>query len=243
MKPVKNRYTISQLAKAAGVSLKTIRHYLECGLISYEDMTVSGYRIFSDVAVEVIRKIKRLQRAGYTLEQIGKILNHQTDTDDISARRRQLEEEVSEKELALNQLILAEVNSKLRSEPLSLATELELSDIVLKKSSPNFLKEIASIVTKLSTEDLKKVQDLNAAFYARLNHFIKTKTLPTDKAVGCLINEIFNANCEILGQEIAIKLYEINRQFLSNDPNATLATQGDLKLVEFMAAALEHWKP
>jgi DNA-binding transcriptional MerR regulator len=243
MKPTERRYTISQLAKEAGVTLKTIRHYLECDLIKHTEVTSSGYRIFNNVTLEVIRKIKRLQKAGYTLEQIRNILYNQLDTNDISERRRQLEAEVSEKELVLNQLILAEANSQLRSEPLSLSAELEISDIVLNMSSPEFLKRVASIVAGLPAKERNKVKDLNCIFLKILLHFIKKRTLPTDKKVGAVVNEMLSATSDIFGHEIAIQLYEINLKFLCDDHHATLLTDGDQKLVNFMAAALDYWKP
>jgi len=60
---------IGALAKAAGVSVRAIRHYDQHGLLA-SSRADNGYRAFQEVAVTQVRQIQRLIAAGFSLEEI-----------------------------------------------------------------------------------------------------------------------------------------------------------------------------
>lgn len=66
--------TIGQLARAAGVNLQTVRYYQRRGLLSQPPKPASGYRRYPAAAIERLRFIKRAQRLGFTLAEIGYLL-------------------------------------------------------------------------------------------------------------------------------------------------------------------------
>lgn len=51
--------TIGQLAKRGGVNLETIRYYERRGILARPPRTSSGYRVFSNDAVQRVRFVKR----------------------------------------------------------------------------------------------------------------------------------------------------------------------------------------
>lgn len=68
--------TISELAKqSGGVSLRTIRHYEEIGLLQHAELTPGGHRLYGLDAVLTMKKVRLLQEAGMSLEEIGKLLS------------------------------------------------------------------------------------------------------------------------------------------------------------------------
>lgn len=67
--------TVSQVAELAGVSGDTVRYYERIGLLPEPDRSPSGYRLYDDDAVERLRFIKRAQRFGLRLEEIGELLD------------------------------------------------------------------------------------------------------------------------------------------------------------------------
>jgi DNA-binding transcriptional MerR regulator len=69
------RFTISQVAKACGVHIETVRYYERRELIAKPSRNESGYRMFTGEAVQDIRFIKKAQEIGFTLEEIRKLLN------------------------------------------------------------------------------------------------------------------------------------------------------------------------
>ena len=66
--------TIGRLAKAAGVNVETIRYYQRRGLMTEPDKPINGQRRYAVDAVRRVRFIKRAQALGFTLEEIGGLL-------------------------------------------------------------------------------------------------------------------------------------------------------------------------
>ncbi|MFD1735028.1 MerR family transcriptional regulator [Bacillus salitolerans] len=65
---------ISQVAKAANVNVETIKYYEKRGLLPTPERDHSGYRLFSESAVEDLLLIKKAQEIGFTLNEIEHIL-------------------------------------------------------------------------------------------------------------------------------------------------------------------------
>jgi DNA-binding transcriptional MerR regulator len=62
------------LAKAAGVSPDTIRHYEKIGVLPQASRTASGYRLYPASAVERVLVVQRALRIGFTLAELGEVL-------------------------------------------------------------------------------------------------------------------------------------------------------------------------
>lgn len=67
--------TIGRLANEAGVNVETIRYYQRRGLMPEPDKPDSGHRRYADDDVKRVRFIKRAQVLGFTLEEIGSLLD------------------------------------------------------------------------------------------------------------------------------------------------------------------------
>jgi DNA-binding transcriptional MerR regulator len=71
---VESALKIGQVAKLAGVGIDTVRFYENEGLLPRAARSRSGYRLFPHAAVERVAFIKKAQRFGFTLDEMGKIL-------------------------------------------------------------------------------------------------------------------------------------------------------------------------
>ena len=65
---------IGRTARAAGVNAQTLRYYERRGLIPAPARRGSGYRDYSDDAVQVVRFIKRAQDLGFSLDEIEQLI-------------------------------------------------------------------------------------------------------------------------------------------------------------------------
>lgn len=63
---------IGELATRTGVSVRSIRHYEQRGLVPAA-RRATGYREFDESAVELVRRIRVLLRNGFTLEEIRSV--------------------------------------------------------------------------------------------------------------------------------------------------------------------------
>lgn len=65
---------IQQAAIAAGVSSQTLRYYEQRGLVDGVGRRASGYRVYTDEQVRVVRFIRRAQELGFALEEVAELL-------------------------------------------------------------------------------------------------------------------------------------------------------------------------
>lgn len=77
-------YTIGKLARRAKINADSIRFYERQGLLSPANKTNTGYRLYTDEAVRRIAFIKHAQRCGFSLAEIGELL--QMHNGDSAAR-------------------------------------------------------------------------------------------------------------------------------------------------------------
>ena len=66
--------TIGRLAKAAGVNVETIRYYQRRGLLVEPRKPPGGHRRYADEVLRQITFIRRAQLLGFTLDEIGQLL-------------------------------------------------------------------------------------------------------------------------------------------------------------------------
>ncbi len=82
--------TIGKLAASGGVGVETIRYYQRRGLLEEpsRDQVYGGVRRYGAPDVQRLRFIRAAQGAGFTLDQIGELL--ELDANDDRARAREL---------------------------------------------------------------------------------------------------------------------------------------------------------
>ncbi|CAN7160029.1 MerR family transcriptional regulator [Terrabacter sp. LjRoot27] len=65
---------IGDVADRTGLSLRTIRHYEEVGLLPEPQRSPGGFRLYSPEAVERLLLIKRMKPLDFTLEQMRDLI-------------------------------------------------------------------------------------------------------------------------------------------------------------------------
>src|SRR5688572_16997222 len=83
--------SISQLARSAGIGVETVRYYQRRGLLADprpQRTGVSGIRHYGPDEARRLRFIRSAQAAGFTLEEIGELL--QLDSSGDRARAREM---------------------------------------------------------------------------------------------------------------------------------------------------------
>ncbi|MCD7098426.1 heavy metal-responsive transcriptional regulator [Stenotrophomonas sp. MMGLT7] len=76
-----SRFTIGALARQSEVAIDTIRYYEREGLLPLPQRRASGYREYDARAVERVRFIRRAKGLGFSLREIGDLLELQGDRE------------------------------------------------------------------------------------------------------------------------------------------------------------------
>jgi MerR family mercuric resistance operon transcriptional regulator len=99
---------IGQLAKRAKVNIQTIRFYEREGIIKPPLRLASGYRDYSEQAVELLELIKQMQGLGFTLKEIREIFSdaksERLNGCEVEAHLQEKIDEVEQKIATLNQV-------------------------------------------------------------------------------------------------------------------------------------------
>ena len=117
-----------ELAREAGVSTDTLRHYERLGVLAEAPRTQSGYRVYPPDSLERVNMIRNALRIGFTLAELAEILRARdrggvpckSVLGMLEGKLRSLEEEIKELERLRKYMeqIVGDWRSKLgRSEP------------------------------------------------------------------------------------------------------------------------------
>ncbi|GAA1829477.1 MerR family transcriptional regulator [Microlunatus capsulatus] len=65
---------IGRVAEDLGLSIRTLRHWDEVGLVPPSVRSAGGYRLYTADDVDRLRTIRRMKPLGFTLEEMGRLL-------------------------------------------------------------------------------------------------------------------------------------------------------------------------
>ncbi|RKN49588.1 MerR family transcriptional regulator [Micromonospora endolithica] len=81
-------YTVGQVARAAGVTVRTLHHYDEIGLLSPSGRSSAGYRRYDDADLDRLQLIRYYRELGFPLDEIAAILDDPTADPSAHLRRQ-----------------------------------------------------------------------------------------------------------------------------------------------------------
>ena len=67
--------TVNEVSKLTGISVRTLHHYDEIGLLKPTEVTEAGYRLYDDTALERLQHILLFKELEFPLKDIKKILD------------------------------------------------------------------------------------------------------------------------------------------------------------------------
>ncbi|MEV1157607.1 MerR family transcriptional regulator [Micromonospora chokoriensis] len=79
------RYTIGDLARQTGLSVKTIRYYADSGIVPPTGRSPAGYRLFDAEAVARLELVRTLRDLGVDLATIRRVVDHEVPLHEVAA--------------------------------------------------------------------------------------------------------------------------------------------------------------
>lgn len=79
------RYTIGELARCTGMSVKTIRYYADSGIVPPTDRSPAGYRLFDAAAVARLELVRTLRDLGVELAAIRRVVDREVPLHEVAA--------------------------------------------------------------------------------------------------------------------------------------------------------------
>ncbi|OAX50941.1 MerR family transcriptional regulator [Paenibacillus sp. AD87] len=67
---------VKEVAELVGISVRTLHHYDEIGLLTPDEVTSAGYRLYSDANLEMLQQIIFFKELDFSLKDIKEIINN-----------------------------------------------------------------------------------------------------------------------------------------------------------------------
>ncbi|WP_138760198.1 MerR family transcriptional regulator [Modestobacter altitudinis] len=81
-------WTVGELARLAGVTVRTLHHYDRIGLVRPSARTSAGYRSYDGRDLDRLQQVLVYRELGFPLEEVATLLDH-PDADPVAHLRRQ----------------------------------------------------------------------------------------------------------------------------------------------------------
>jgi MerR family transcriptional regulator, thiopeptide resistance regulator len=120
-------YTIGEVARSSGVSVRTLHHYDAIGLLVPAGRSVAGYRLYSEADLGRLRHVLFYRELGFGLDQIAEILaDPDAHTDDHLRRQHRLLRERQARTGALLAAVEREIEARQLGIALTPTEQLEI---------------------------------------------------------------------------------------------------------------------
>ncbi|MFD4142226.1 MerR family transcriptional regulator [Streptomyces sp. NPDC058572] len=193
-------YSVGQVAAFAGVTVRTLHHYDEIGLLRPGGRSHAGHRRYDDADLDRLQQILFYRELGFPLEEVAALLDD-PDTDPQAHLRRQ-HELLSARITKLQEMAEA-VERAMEAKKMGINLTPEEKFEVFGDNDPEqYAQEVEQRwggteayaesqrrVSRYTKDDWKRMQDENADWGARYNALMEAGEQPTGERAMDLAEE------------------------------------------------------
>jgi DNA-binding transcriptional MerR regulator len=185
---------VGELARRTGLTVRTLHHYDQIGLLKPSLHSDAGYRLYSPADVARLQRVLSLRQLGFSLEQIGDCLDRPgfSPLEVIGLHLAGLREQIKMQQKLCKRL--ETLAGQLRSagkvsadEFLHTISEITMLETLQQKYfTPKQLKSFQAARDRLGPAQLEQKQEEWADLIAQLRTQVDRGTHPADPAVQAL---------------------------------------------------------
>ncbi|GIP10296.1 hypothetical protein J1TS5_24660 [Paenibacillus macerans] len=103
---MKRHWKVGDLAKLAGLTVRTLRYYDQIGLFSPSGQTESGHRLYNESDLSRLQQILSLKELGLSLEEVRSVLNggQISPLEIVNLQMARIKEQIKQQQTLLDQL-------------------------------------------------------------------------------------------------------------------------------------------
>jgi MerR family transcriptional regulator, thiopeptide resistance regulator len=193
-------YTVGAVAELAGVSVRTLHHYDEIGLLEPSDRSPAGYRLYSAEDLRRLQRILFYRELDFDLATITTLLTDPGSTDEDQLRRQR---DLLAERIARHQAMVAVIDNELNARTLGItltarerlevfgSTRLEDNAARAEQRwghTPGWQQRRQRVAT-YSQRDWLTIRTAQAGIHQRLLDAMRAGTAPSDPVVMDLAEE------------------------------------------------------
>jgi DNA-binding transcriptional MerR regulator len=245
------RYSISQVAKASGVSARMLRHYDAIGLLKPSSVAANGYRWYGRLELLRLQRVLLLRRLGLGLAEIGAVLGEQVGEaaalrehlTQLEDERRRLDRVITTVEATIADLADARID-----DPERFFAGLRQDGAAMRRTYREAFGEGAAQAfdTAEAAQDGHTAADYEhaaaqgAALFRRLADVMRAGAAPEDPAALDAVAE-HHASVSRFWQPTAPAYAALGGLYRTDPRQRDLAARADPRLPAWLARAIEAY--
>lgn len=233
---------VGQLAKKVCLSVRTLHHYDDIGLLSPSVRTEAGHRLYNTADIARLHRIQALKQLGISLHQISELLqNDQRLLPEIIAQQiANLDLEIEQATQLKNKLQALQRNLQANHEPdtASWLDTLALMNIYEKYLTSDEIEAINSYAIAAKQELEQDWPDM----VKQLQHFVIQKISPDDEQVRAFIIRWTEMLERLTGHNpnLLLKVYAMSRNEIEIQVQRGITPQMTEYLLKAMGQLHRH---
>jgi DNA-binding transcriptional MerR regulator len=239
-------WKVGELAKRTGVSVRTLHHYDEIGLLSPSHRSESGYRLYAQADVVRLQQIRSLRTLGFSLEEIGAFLKRPGVTPD---RVLQLHIAHLKERIELQQRLcdrMEAIARRWRSDE-TVPTEeflrvIEVTNMLDKYYTPEQMEELRQRREALGEDRIRQAEGEWKELMEQVQAEMDRGTDPADERVQQLARRWMGLVQEFTGGNPGIAR-SVGRMYQEETTVAGLDTAYMRQMMEYVGKAMAAKKP
>jgi DNA-binding transcriptional MerR regulator len=229
------RWSIGDLAKASGLTVRTLYHYDEIGLVVASERTTSGHRRYTPDDVRRLYQVRSLRQLGLSLEEVRSALSRSDSLRPIfQAQLAALTEQVQQAEV-LRSRIAALLDGHTSE---SLLSTLEMMSVYESYFTADQLSDLRSRAASMGPEAVEALKASWLELVQQLRQHMSDGTPPSDPRVVELARQWDELGARFTGGDPAIKA-AAQRSWAENKTSisAQIGWPADDGLVDYLGQA------
>ena len=200
---------VGALAKRTGLTVRTLHHYDEIGLLTPSGRTSSGHRLYAEADIARLQRIASLRHLGLALDEIAACLDRPEFTLE---RALDLQIERIDAEIARNRRmrdLVERLRERLRATGTASVDELtrtiEVTMSYEKYYSPEQLEKLAGRADEVGEDRIREVQKEWAELFAAYGEAMQAGLDPASEEVRALARTSASLIAEFTGGDPGIR--------------------------------------
>jgi DNA-binding transcriptional MerR regulator len=171
-------WKIGELARRTGLTVRTLHHYDEIGLLSPAERSDGGHRVYDEADVQRLYRIVSLRSLGFPLDAIAHALDSQAFDPKaaVDDHLRRLEAQIAQEQQLLDKLRML----RQRLDADDFLTTIEELTMRERYYSPEQLDQLEQRRQALGEDAIKDVEREWGEIFATLKHEMDSGTDPAD---------------------------------------------------------------
>ena len=225
-------WKIGELARRTGLTVRTLHHYDEIGLLSPAERSDGGHRVYDEAAVQRLYRIVSLRSLGFPLDAIAEAL----DSERFDPRAA-VEDHIArlEAQVAREQQLLQTLRA-LRDRPGADDFLTAIEELTMRERyyTPEQLEQLEERRQSIGEDKIREVEAEWAEIFAALKAEMQAGTDPADPKLRPLVERGTALLAMFTGGDPGIK-DSLNRMWENEDPETLSRGMVDAEVMAYYA--------